>query len=195
MTRTVEVDAEVRGIASTSVHLMAAATLGSHARWIGLLKTSGSGDDAAVLAFLLVVVVLILIWCVILLAAIRTLSNRSHPVSASGGSSDALGAVRFKGGTIFAVDGRRLQCSYPFAEIVVDGDEARISMRSPLPGLSGEHVVRRDEVSAIHVSQRLGLPYVEFDDHVRKNGVTRFYAGRNLVVALAERGWPVEAER
>lgn len=157
-----------------------------------MLQTSGSGDDAAVLAFLFIAAVLMLIWCVVLVATIRTLSNRSLPVIAPGGSSDVRGATRFKGGAIFAVNGHRLQCSYPFAEIVVDGDEARISMRSRLPGLSGERVVRRDEVSAIHVSQRLGFPYVEFDGDVRKNGITRFYAGRNLVAALADRGWPVE---
>ena len=133
-------------------------------------------------------------WCVVLVATIRARSNRPLPVITSGGSSDARGATRFKGGAIFAVNGHRLQCSYPFAEIVVDGDEARISMRSRLPDcqVSALSVGTR---SAIHVSQRLGLPYVEFDDDVRKNGVTRFYAGRTLVAALADRGWPVEADR
>ena len=179
------------------MHLEAAATLMgwlSPDGWLLQVKP-GAGSDAAVLGFLAIVFVLVLLFSVILVATIRVLSDRELPLSPSeDGPGASVGATRFKGGALFAVDGQRLSCSYPFAEIVVDRDAARLRMRVRGAGLRGERIVRRDAVDAIRVSQKLGIPYVEFIDDVGQHGVTRFYAGRTLVQSLADRGWPVLAE-
>jgi hypothetical protein len=174
------------------IPLPVAASLSTVPDWMLAARTSS--DAGPVVAFLVLGgAFLIGVWTGILLW-IRARCDRPLPVRLTTPVVvGALGAVRFKGAAVFAVDGHVFRFGYPFGELVLDGTEATIRGESRFirPVGSGGRTIRQEDVERILVSRWRPVPYVEFVDDVRTNGITRFSGGPNLVRALRDRGWPV----